>query len=1254
MLTNNELRILQNNLHKSQPRTQSVLNHPDTKQYAIILLQEQYWSLYTKSSPRHHSWTLYEPTTSNNEQPRAAIYTNNDLLSAAQVTQINIPLNDVVAIEIMTKDPQPILIVNIYKPCDKNIIPELYEHLRTKLAKRNYTTTIIAGDFNLHHPLWNPSGYIRQDDEAERLVEMMTEMELNLLIPAGTITYPNAGTAIDLVWGNDEAKRRIIKCQVAAENDHTSDHLPIETIIATQIEPPHRLPSYNYSRTNWKELNDELRIGLSELPTDSEKLATHAEVDTYAQQLVAAIQKAIRKTTPRRRPSPHSKRWWSVLLTRRRREANKLRNRYKRTKNGDDRAAWRAKSNEYLKEVEQAKESHWKEYVSNADEKSIYQIKDYITNNYTSTFIPTLDNAAATAEQKFHELKKAFFPKPPPADLADIRCSPYPPEIPYAPEVTIRQIREVVNKLAPNKAPGPDEITNRVLKHTLPTTERYLKTLMQASLTLGHFPKPFKQTTTVVLRKPNKPDYTKAKAYRPVALENTLGKIMESVVAEDISYLTETYELLPAHHFGGRPGRSAEDAMMILSESIYKAWKEKKVYTAIFMDVAGAFNNIHHERLIHNLRQRRIPEAIARWISSFLQGRSMQLQFNGIKSESIPTPAGVPQGSPLSPLLYMYYNADLLEVAPQHRSTRLGFIDDIAYGVQGRSGKENVRKLKHILSEAEEWRKKHGAQFEPSKYILVHFTRNRNLESTAPIQINGIRVEPSNEAKYLGVIFDKELRYHSHLQHIVKKGTSAAMALFSIAKNSWGAPYKYIRQLFQSVIAPRVDYAASIWHRPKADGSAANSSQIRKLSSVQRVAMKAILGCYKTTPTAAMEVESGLEPPWIRLQTKALLAVTRMQSLSAKHPIHVWLANALRTRTAAIPHRSNLENILQQFPHMTETIETIEPFIRPPWWVLKAQTRVEQTKDMAKKAHDEIQKLPDASVATLYTDGSGTDMRVGAAAYSQTSGKVSHHHLGGEGQFNVYTAEITAMHLAIERLWDHETHPKCRIFTDSQAAIKAIERPQRQSGQSTIKGLLDSIDETCSQAHTHVEIMWIPGHSEIQGNERADAEAKKAATASNLTQLPRQRPLKSARARYIKAAAREQWRAAWNGGSKTAKALRHITKIKRRGDKVGPKLYNGIKNRSTAAMITQLRTGHCGLNHYLHRFGINESPFCECGYGKETVEHFLLECRKYKEQRKKLREAAGTGNMKVGILLGDPSKIRHTMAYIKETGRLSS
>ena len=119
---------------------------------------------------------------------------------------------------------------------------------------------------------------------------------------------------------------------------------------------------------------------------------------------------------------------------------------------------------------------------------------------------------------------------------------------------------------------------------------------------------------------------------------------MKSVITEIMNYLNETHELLPPQLYERHPGRCTEDAMMILSESIYQAWKEKKIYTAIFMDVAGAFNNVHHKRLIHNLRKHRIPHAISLWIASFLQDRSTQL---GTKSEHIPTSAGVPQRSPL-------------------------------------------------------------------------------------------------------------------------------------------------------------------------------------------------------------------------------------------------------------------------------------------------------------------------------------------------------------------------------------------------------------------------------------------------------------------------------------------------------------------------------------------------------------------------------------------------------------------------------
>src|SRR5213075_1942600 len=176
-------------------------------------------------------------------------------------------------------------------------------------------------------------------------------------------------------------------------------------------------------------------------------------------------------------------------------------------------------------------------------------------------------------------------------------------------------------------------------------------------------------------------------------------------------------------------------------------------------------------------------------------------------------------------------------------SASIGFINDVVYGVSGNLDKGNVRKLRLILDEAERWRKSHGAQFEVSKYVLVHFTRNNRLKTDASITVNRSKVTPSDEAKYLGVVFDRGLRFGSHLQLLVKRGTNAAMALASIAKSSWGAPYRYVWQLFLAVIAPSTDYGAIVWHRPKYDGSPATSAQIRRLTTIQRLAMKAILGC---------------------------------------------------------------------------------------------------------------------------------------------------------------------------------------------------------------------------------------------------------------------------------------------------------------------------------------------------------------------------------------------------------------------------
>ena len=86
-------------------------------------------------------------------------------------------------------------------------------------------------------------------------------------------------------------------------------------------------------------------------------------------------------------------------------------------------------------------------------------------------------------------------------------------------------------------------------------------------------------------------------------------------------------------------------------------------------------------------------------------------------------------------------------------------------------------------------------------------------------------------------------------------------------------------------------------------------------------------------------------------------------------------------------------------------------------------------------------------------------------------------------------------------------------------------------------------------------------------------------------------------------------------------------------------------------LISRLRTGHCHLNQYLHRFNIIETPKCECGAERETVEHYLLNCELYEEERDALRRRVGAQGMRLAILLGDSQIIKDTVEYIEKTGR---
>jgi Endonuclease-reverse transcriptase len=296
-----------------------MLNDPDTKNFTMLMIQEQYWCTGDDSVNSDHSWTPFEPMGAiTDKQPRSAIYVNKNSLAAARITQLPILSTDITAIQIMLQDStKPSLFVNIYNPCDDSALPALklyFQGSRVNLTSNSHDLVIVAGDFNCHHPTWNPPGYTRHDEEADKLVDIASDLGLGLLIPPGTVTFPNAGTAIDLVWANNTAANRMLKCHVSQAHDQGSDHLAIETLLTAEMQKAPEVPSFNYDKTDWEEFNKVLPKVLPHIPHPS-TLWSAAAIDGYTEQLTNALTKATEETTPNRKPCPHSKRWWTPQLT---------------------------------------------------------------------------------------------------------------------------------------------------------------------------------------------------------------------------------------------------------------------------------------------------------------------------------------------------------------------------------------------------------------------------------------------------------------------------------------------------------------------------------------------------------------------------------------------------------------------------------------------------------------------------------------------------------------------------------------------------------------------------------------------------------------------------------------------------------------------------------------------------------------------------------------------------------------------------
>lgn len=510
----------------------------------------------------------------------------------------------------------------------------------------------------------------------------------------------------------------------------------------------------------------------------------------------------------------------------------------------------------------------------------------YLNQSSKKQTLPTLRKDTRSYEEdqdKADLLLQTFFPpQPAPQGGQEADATAVEAEVtdPIGDRLLEEEVARAIFESNPRKAPGPDNLSFCVWQELWPVVKDWIVHIYRRSIQLSYLPTHWKGAKIIVIPKPDKPDYTIPKAYRPISLLQTISKGLERIVAQRFSEYLERTGQLALTQFGARPRRSTEQALTILVEKVYDAWRASKVLSLVTFDVQGAYNGVNKEVLQQRLRKCGIPEFFVKWVYSFCSNRSAAIAFDGFCSETADVlQPRLPQGSPLSPILYILFNSDLLIGTINAVEGDMGFVDDYTAWVVGNSAEENTAKLQAcIIPRVVYWEGKSGATFEAEKTQFIHFTRNRTKAQRPfrPLLMNGKDIVPKAGVKVLGVYLDEQLRMKEHIQKATQKSKAQAMALSTIR----GLRPAAMRQLYMSTVASKLDYAAPVWFQSEKQGSQSN----RAFEAIQKIGSRTIVGAYKTAAGPILEAEAGLLPTTLRLERRVLQYITNLHTLPKEHP----------------------------------------------------------------------------------------------------------------------------------------------------------------------------------------------------------------------------------------------------------------------------------------------------------------------------------------------------------------------------------
>ncbi|KAI5115075.1 hypothetical protein M0805_008135 [Coniferiporia weirii] len=332
-----------------------------------------------------------------------------------------------------------------------------------------------------------------------------------------------------------------------------------------------------------------------------------------------------------------------------------------------------------------------------------------------------------------------------------------------------------------------------------------------------------------MLRKPNKKDPFSPCSYCPITLEETLGKLLEKMIANQLQFLANTKDWLPPNQYGGCQGHSVYDAAQHLLQLTEGAHSTNQVCSILMLDIQGFFDSVHPQLLHLQLLMIGCLPNMVDWCLSFMMGHQVAISFDGTTTPMSPKPnLGTPQGSPTSPILSMIFAGLVLHHFQWHGCKLLAYVDDHLIVCVSTSVMANCKTLADTYCHLNSLFNQLGLNIEATKTEALHFHPPRCKVGYHGWDMMGIQidqhtlVQPSIPLRWLGIWWDPGLSFKPHVERMHSKGLSTLAALHILSNTKHSISTLHLQQLYSACVHTVLAWGAPVWYHGRSQKTLAS------------------------------------------------------------------------------------------------------------------------------------------------------------------------------------------------------------------------------------------------------------------------------------------------------------------------------------------------------------------------------------------------------------------------------------------------